>query len=128
MDNIIYHKESYEIISCCMKVHRELGHGFLEKVYCDALEIELELRNIKYSREHQFKLIYEGITLPTRYLADFTVYNKIILEAKALSEISLKHYGQTINYLKASNYELGLIVNFGSPKLQFKRLLKPQKS
>jgi len=110
-----------------MKVHNHFGHGFLEKVYCDALEIEFDNRGIKYSREHQFDLNYEGRKLPSKYFADFTVYDKIILEAKALNEISSNLYSQTINYLKVSDYKLGLIVNFGSPKLEFKRVLKPKR-
>jgi GxxExxY protein len=123
MPEIIYREESYAIIGICMKVHRILGHGFIEKVYKDALEVEFIKSGIPYQREHGFEIQYEGQVLNSKFYADFTVYNKIILEVKALDSLPPVLYARTINYLKCSDFLLGLLVNFGAPSFQSKRLI-----
>lgn len=123
MSPILFKDESYEIIGACMEVHRILGCGFLEAVYQEALEKELSLRYIPYDREFPLKIKYKDFHLNKEYIVDFICYDKIILGLKALSGINTEHEAQVINYLKASEYKLGLLVNFGMPKLQYKRLV-----
>ncbi|GAB5537901.1 MAG: hypothetical protein Salg2KO_00040 [Salibacteraceae bacterium] len=113
MPELIYKQEVYDIVGACMDVHKELGHGFLEAVYGDALMIEFEKRMIPFNREQKFEINYKGQTLAHRYIADFVVFDKIILELKAASFIVDEHVAQTLNYVKASNLKLGPIVNFG---------------
>jgi GxxExxY protein len=121
--SLLYSEESYMIIGSCMKIHSELGHGFLEVVYKDALEIELGLSGIPFQREHCFEIDYRGHILQHKYYADFTVMDKIIVEAKALDALPSELMARCINYLKASNYKLCLLVNFGTPKLQWQRIV-----
>ena len=106
-----------------MEVHRELGPGFSEVVYKDALEIELKNHNIPYSREQIFNVMYKGINLPRKYNADFVIYNAIILEAKAVKSLVEEFIGITINYLKDSGLNLGIINNFGEKSFQYKRVI-----
>lgn len=121
--NLVYKEECFEIIGACMEVHRELGRGFLEVIYKDALEIELKLRNIPYEREKAFKVNYKGHSLERTYKADFIVFDKIILEAKAKKHVIEEHYDQSINYLAMTKCKLGLLVNFGEESLKFKRIV-----
>jgi GxxExxY protein len=123
MDNIIYKEESYQIIGKCMEVHNNLGAGFLEIVYKDALEYELKKAGINYEREKQYIVHYKGVILPHKFYADFVVNGKIILEIKAVSNISDEFIAQAINYLKVSTNQLALIVNFGELKLNYKRIV-----
>lgn len=123
MNEIILKDESYNIIGACMAVHRELGCGFLEAVYQEALEEEFKLRNIPYVREPQLAITYKGKLLNKKYQADFICYENIIVELKALSELNPIHQSQLINYLKATNLKLGLLVNFGQRSLESKRVL-----
>ena len=123
MENIIYKKESYDIIGLCMEVHNNLGSGFLEIVYKDALEYELKNSNILSEREKMYDIKYKDIILPHKFYADLVVYDKIILDLKSVSEINDKHLAQMINYLKVSGNKLGLIVNFGDVDLNFKRVV-----
>lgn len=123
MAELIYKEQSYKIIGLCMEVHRELGHGFKEVVYKDALEYELKQAGINYEREKQFAIPYKNITLPRKYNADFIVFNCMIMEAKATSTIMNEFVAQTINYLKASGLKLGLIANFGQPSFVWKRVV-----
>jgi GxxExxY protein len=120
---IIYKEESYAIIGACMEVHRELGMGFNEIIYKDALEIEFKLRGIPYLREPSLPVFYKEQKIRT-FKADFIVFDKIVLEAKAVSRLIEDHERQTIAYLSASTLRLGLLVNFGESSLQQKRLLK----
>lgn len=106
-----------------MEVHRQLGMGFKEVLYKDALEIELTQHRIPFSREKQFKIQYKGIELPHKYYADFTVYDKIVLELKSVSYIVDAFIAQTINYLKASGLQLGIICNFGQSSFVYKRII-----
>lgn len=121
---MIYQKESYEIIGASMEVHRELGCGFLEEVYQEALEREFQLRGIPYEREKVLTINYKGQELKKKYQADFICYNCIVVELKALSELASEHSSQVINYLKCTGYKLGLLINFGEESLTYKRLVR----
>ncbi|MEO6718719.1 MAG: GxxExxY protein [Ferruginibacter sp.] len=123
MADIILKKESYQLIGICMEIHRELGMGFKEIVYKDALEYELQTKNIPYKREHEYKIEYKGIILPHKYYADFIVYESIILEVKATYMIVNNFVTQTINYLKASGLQLGIVANFGEKSFTSKRVV-----
>ena len=123
MSDIIYKEESYKIIGICMEVHNNLGAGFLEIVYKDALEYEFNKANIPYEREKKYDVNYKGIILPHKFYADFVVMDKIILEVKAVQGIADEFVAQAINYLKVSNNQLALIANFGEIKLQYKRIV-----
>lgn len=123
MAELVLKDESYQLIGICMEVHRELGMGFKEGIYQDALEIEFENHNILYHRERLFKIEYKGKVLKHRYKADFIVFNQIVLEVKAISFIVDSFVAQTINYLKASGLKLGIIANFGERSLTYKRIV-----
>lgn len=123
MANIILKEESYRVIGLCMEVHTELGMGFKEIVYKDALELEFKQNQIPYRRERRFDIEYKGHILPHSYNADFIVYDLIVLEVKASSMIVTGFVKQTINYLKASNLQLGIIANFGQPSFVSKRVV-----
>jgi GxxExxY protein len=123
MSEIVYEEESYKIIGACLEVHKELGCGFLEPVYQEALEIEFRSQNIPYEREKELKIYFKGIELQKKYIADFVCSNKIILEIKALSHLTTEHESQVLNYLKATNFKLGILINFGQVSLKYKRLV-----
>ena len=113
--------ETYKIIGICMEVHRILGPGLLEIVYKEALEIEFRENNIPFEREKEFIIEYKGKFLPHRFYADFIVNGDIILEVKAVKEFSNEHIAQVLNYLKLADSEIGLMVNFQTKSLQYKR-------
>ncbi len=123
MSDIILKDESYELIGLCMEVHSELGMGFREIVYKDALEYEFKLKGSSYVREKRFDIKYKTIILPHAYNADFIVYNSIILEVKSTSIIVNSFVKQTISYLKASGLKLGIIANFGEKSFTSKRVV-----
>src|SRR5262245_3964491 len=106
-----------------MKGHTGLGRGFKEVVYKDALEIEFRNNNIPFEREKSFKLYYNGTILPHQFNADFFAYGSIIVEVKAAISLPYDHFKQTLNYLKASDIKLGLLINFGEARLNFKRII-----
>ncbi len=114
-----------KIIGCAMEVHNYLGNGFQEVVYQRALSIELNLNNIEHEREKEMPLSYKGFDIGTRRV-DFFIENKIMLEIKAVKELEDVHLAQAINYLEAYGMDIGLLVNFGSTSLQFKRVMKPK--
>ncbi len=120
---MIYKEEAYKIIGAAMEVHNSLGNGFLEAVYQEALEREFVIQGISYSREQRINIEYKGEKLSKYYIADFVCYDNIIIELKALSSIDSNHEAQILNYLKATNYKLGLLINFGTRSLQSKRLV-----
>lgn len=122
MENFPFKVKIYKILGLCMEVHNNLGHGFLEIVYKDALEFEFKRNQIPYEREKEYPVNYKGILLPHRFFADFIVFEKIILEVKGVNGIHDEHVAQAINYLKVSKNEVALVVNFGEPKLTFKRI------
>jgi GxxExxY protein len=115
--------ETDAIIGLGIEIHKILGHGFLEIVYKDAFEYELAENDIFYKREREFLIPYKKAVLPHKFYADFIVFDKVVLEIKAKEGISDEDYAQTINYLKCSGCEVGLILNFGRSKLGIKRVL-----
>jgi len=123
MSNIIYPEESYKIVGICMDVHNNLGAGFLEIVYKDALELEFRNFKIPYQREKEYLVNYKGKILKHKFYADFVIYDKIILEIKAVSGIADEFIAQALNYLKVSDNKLALIVNFGELKLNSRRVI-----
>jgi len=116
-------EQTYAIIGAAMAVHAELGHGFLESVYQEALEREFKLQSIPYSREHGLPIFYRGTALDTVYRADFICYGEIIVELKALKALSGSEESQIMNYMKAAKLEKGLLLNFGGPQLEYKRFI-----
>ena len=121
---IIYKEESYQIIGAAFKVYNTLGHGFLEAVYQEALEIEFQKQGIPYEREKELMIQYDGVVLKQTYKADFVCYEKIIVELKAVSELDDAHRAQVHNYLHATNFKLGLLLNFGcSDELEYERIV-----
>jgi GxxExxY protein len=122
-DRLIYRKESYKIIGLCMEVHGILGKGHSEVVYKDALEYEFSINQIPFSREKSYKIEYKDIILPRGFNADFVVYDEIVLESKAIENLTNSHVKQTLNYLAASKLKLGLLVNFGENSLTHKRVV-----
>lgn len=123
MAEFLYREESYKIRGAIFAVHRELGCGFLERVYQDALEYEFQERGIPYEREKNIPIMYKGKPLGEPYRADFVCYGKIIVELKALAELEGVHRSQVINYLKATGIKLGILVNFGEDFIQPERIL-----
>jgi len=121
--NLIYKDETYQLIGAAMEVHRILGHGFLEMVYQEALEYEFLTRDIPFQRQVPMKIIYKGIILNKNYIADFVCFDKIVVEIKAVDSLIPSHESQLINYLNAIGLKLGLLINFGSSSLQFKRII-----
>ncbi len=111
------------IIGAALEVHSILGNGFLEAVYQDALAIEFEKRKIPFVREKQIQIQYKGITLSKTYIADFVCFDEIIVELKALSATTKEHHSQILNYLKASNCKIGLLLNFGERSLKPNRFV-----
>ena len=123
MADILFKEESYKIIGACFEVHKILGHGFKEAVYKDALELELIKLEIPFTREKPFIIIYKEQKLRHFFVADFVIYDTIILEIKIGSYIGEPYIKQTLNYLKASGLKLGMVINFGIPSLEYQRVL-----
>lgn len=123
-DDLIYRDECYRIVGACFEVYNEKGCGFLEPVYQECLEIELEYQKIVFAAQEQLRLFYRGRELKQKYIPDFICFGKIIVEIKAVSELVDEHRAQVINYLNATGFQLGLLINFGShPKLEWERLV-----
>ena len=114
---------TYAIIGAAMTVHRQLGFGFLEAVYQEALEREFQFLQIPYVREQELPSVYRGTVLTSYYKADFVCYGSFIVELKALSKLSSNEEAQVINYLKASGLHKSLLINFGTASLEYKRLV-----
>ena len=123
MTELLFKEEVYKIIGAAMEVHRELGPGFLEAVYQEALEIELQQRQIPFEREKPLNIFYKGIQLSKTYNADFLCFQNILVELKALSHLIGEHESQMINYLKATKLHVGVLINFGAESLEFKRMV-----
>jgi GxxExxY protein len=122
MGVLLYADESYAIRGAVFAVYREMGCGFLEPVYQECLEKEFKYRDVPYIAQEELKLSYKGDLLLQKYKPDFVYYGKIIVELKAVREMSPKHQAQLLNYLKATGMKLGLLVNFGShPDAEIKR-------
>ena len=117
---------TYRVIGCAMKVHSTLGNGFQEVIYQRCLAIELEKSGILFGREIEQPIFYEGVEVGARR-ADFIVEDKLIVELKAVINLEDVHLAQAKNYLTAYNFETGLLINFGAPSLEYKRVFKPSK-
>lgn len=115
-------QKTYQIIGAAMEVHNQLGCGFLEAVYGDALAVEFCNRNIPFEREKVFEINYKGTKLNHTYVADFVCYDNLIVELKAVDKLTDVHRSQVINYLHIANSTLALLINFGEPSLKFERL------
>lgn len=122
--NIIYKEESYAIMGACFEVYKEKGCGFLEQVYQESMEIELEMRGILFVPKQELSINYKGRPLKSKYVPDLLCYGKIIVELKAVKELCDEHRAQVHNYLKATGHRLGLLVNFGHyPKVEYERIV-----
>ncbi|MDV6030158.1 MAG: GxxExxY protein [Phycisphaera sp. RhM] len=125
MSKVLYKKESYKIMGSMFEVYKEMGCGFLEPVYQECVELELADRKIPYVAHVQLKLKNKHHELRCKYIPDAVCYECIVLELKAAKEITDQHRAQVHNYLKATGYRLGIIVNFGHyPKLQYERIVR----
>ena len=111
------------IISAAIEIHSHLGCGFLEIVYKDALCIELKNRDYFYEREKLYQVYYKGILLSHSFYADFIIFDAVILEIKSKSAIASADIAQTLNYLRCSGCKVGLILNFGKPTLEIRRVV-----
>ncbi len=121
---LIYKDECYKIIGACFEVYKEKGCGFVEPVYQECLEIELELQAVPNRVQIPLAMAYKGRPLKQKYVPDFICYEKIILEIKAASALCDEHRAQVHNYLKATGYRLGLLVNFGHhPLIEYERIV-----
>jgi GxxExxY protein len=112
--------KAYAIMGCAMRVHKTLGHGFLESAYGDALELEFQKNSIPYLREDEVYVYYQGTRLQTRYRADFTCFDReYIVELKAMKTLTKIEWAQTIHYLRATRIPYALLINFGRPDIQY---------
>lgn len=123
-DDLIYRSECYRIISACLAVHQDKGNGFVEPVYQDALEIELEIAGIPFDAQRNYPIQYRGRPLRHTYTPDLDCFDAIIVELKAAKALIDEHRAQVLNYLKVTGLQLGLLVNFGShPRLEWERIV-----
>lgn len=131
MDNnikdLLFKDESYQIVGAALEVSNNLGCGFLEAVYQEALEIEFSDSKIPFESQKQIQIKYKDRILKKKYIADFICFDQIIVEIKAIQTISTIEEAQLLNYLKATQLPLGLIINFGNPKLEWKRYANTNK-
>ncbi len=123
-EGLLYRDECYKIIGACMDVHSELGSGFLEAVYQEALAIEFRSRKIPFEAEKPLRIEYKEQYLLKTYCADFVCYGNIIVELKAAKMLASEHMAQVLNYLKATDSQLALLINFGSGSLQHRRVIR----
>ena len=123
MDKLLFKDEVYAIVGAAFEVHKELGPGFLEAVYQEALAIEFQARGIPFEKEMWMLLWYKERQLEKRYKADFVCYEKIVVKLKALAQLSGNEQAKIINYLKASETKVAVLLNFGRPSLEWKRFV-----
>ncbi len=128
MADIIYKEESYKIIGACFEVHKQLGPGFLESVYTEALESEFQKIDIPYEKEKKLQIFYGDQLMKKYFKADFICFDKIILEIKATDILIKAHVQQITNNVRATNLRLGILINFGSPSLTYKRIINSRNS
>lgn len=122
---IVGDRRTYAVIGAAMEVHRQLGMGFLEPVHEEALEVELDRRRIPYEREVDLPIRYKTVVLNQRYRVDFVGFREVLVELKALARLTSTETGQVINYLMASRLPKGILLNFGTPSLQYRRFVGP---
>jgi GxxExxY protein len=121
---VVYKDESYQIMGACFEVYKEKGCGFVEAVYHECLEIEFELQAIPFKSQAALQLRYKGRPLKQKFIPDFLLFDKIVVELKAVKELTDEHRAQVHNYLRATEFRLGLLVNFGHfPKVQYERIV-----
>jgi GxxExxY protein len=123
MEEYLYKDENYTIVGILFEVHKNLGKGFSEIVYKDAIEYEFQQNNISYQREKEFSINYKETTLKHKFYADFVVFDKIILEIKTVDCFNNSHYNQCLNYLKVSKNKLAILANFNLISLEYKRII-----
>ncbi|RMF32695.1 MAG: GxxExxY protein [Chloroflexi bacterium] len=124
MPGLIYKDEVYALVGAAMEVYNTLGPGFLEPVYQEALEIELAERHIPFKPQQELRIAYKGRYLRKTYVADFVVFDKIIVEIKALNRLTSREEAQLLNYLKATGMQVGVLINFGAAnRLEWKRMV-----
>jgi GxxExxY protein len=124
MKDLILRDEVFGVVGAAIEVHQNLGSGFLESVYAEAMAVELRHRNIPFEREVPIRIHYKGQRLDKRFQADLLVYGQLIVELKALERITSIERAQVVNYLKAAHHPVGLLINFGShPKMEWERLV-----
>jgi GxxExxY protein len=121
MNELLLKEEVYTIVGAALKVGNTMGCGFLEAVYQEALEIEFRTGHVPFESQKRIAILYNGIALNKEYIADFVCYGSIILEIKAIKKITEIEEAQLINYLKATQMPVGLVINFGGTKLEWKR-------
>ena len=121
---LLFKEETFKILGACFEVYNEIGCGFLEPVYQECLEIELNLQDIPFVPQNVLDLSYKGIILKHKYQPDFICFDKIVLEIKAVDKLIDEHRAQLINYLNGAKIKVGLLVNFGHyPKLEYERFI-----
>jgi GxxExxY protein len=116
-------RQTYVIIGAAMEVHRHLGAGFLEPVYQEAFAVELDARGIQHEREVELPIRYKGVALNSRYRVDFMCFREVLVELKALAKLTTREESQVINYLNASGVATGMLFNFGTTRLQYRRFV-----
>ena len=123
--SLVYEEETYKILGACFEVYKEKGCGFLEAVYQECLEIEFDIQQLPFQSRFELQLTYKERILKQKYIPDFICFGKIILEIKAVTNLSDEHRAQVHNYLKATGYKVGLLVNFGHyPKVEHERIIR----
>jgi len=128
MSKLLCKDEVYAVVGASMEVYNELGAGFLEPVYQEALEIELAERRVPFEAQKELQIRYKGRLLKKTYQADVIAFGKVIVELKALDQLTSREESQVLNYLKVTGLEVGLLINFGAEgKLEWKRLVKTRK-
>jgi GxxExxY protein len=122
---LIYPEECYKIVGACFEVYKEKGCGFLESVFQECLELEFGFQGLAFEAQKVLRLEYKGVALNQGHIADIVCFGKIIVELKAVSHLADEHRAQVLNYLNATGYRLGLLVNFGHyPKLEWERIVR----
>lgn len=122
--DLLYKEEAFQIMGACMAVYKDKGHGFVEPVYQECMEIEFQHQRINFQSQLMLPLSYRGRTLKSTYIPDFICFGKVIVELKAVKNLMDEHRAQVLNYLKASGMQLGLLVNFGHyPGLEWERIV-----
>ena len=128
MSELLYRSEVFAVVGAAMEVHTILGPGFLESVYQEAFEIELAARNLPFEPQKELRIFYKGRCLEKSYIADFVAFGGIVVEIKALERLSSREEAQLLNYLKATDFKVGLLINFGSVgRLEWKRMALTKK-
>lgn len=123
MSKLLFKEETFKVIGACINAHKKLGNGFSESVYHKALEKELLNANIPFEQQKKLPIYYDGEPLGTFFIADFVCYDNVLLEIKAVPVIQDQMNQQVVNYLKSSNIEVGLLINFGEQSLKWKRFV-----